>query len=127
MRYADGITTASNLEGNPSSTQSGMIIPKPGSTSIYYLFTVGTDFVPSGGVKNPGFNFYTIDMTRNSGLGEITDGPVNLAIDPISGIDRSSDWSEKVTAVKGNDFNVFWVISFVKDTFYSYKITDTGG
>ncbi len=40
MKYEDG-SFANDLKGNPSSTQSGMIIPKPGSTSIYYLFTVG--------------------------------------------------------------------------------------
>ena len=125
MKYEDG-SDANDLKGNPSSTQSGMIIPKPGSTSIYYLFTVGTDFVPARIIKNPGFNYYTVDMTRNSGLGEITDGPVNLAIDPITSNDRSDDWSEKVTAVKGSDCNVFWVLSFVEDTFYSYKVTDTG-
>jgi gliding motility-associated-like protein len=125
MTYSDG-NPANNLKGNPSSTQSGMIIPKPGSTSIYYLFTVGTDFVSPGGIQNPGFNYYTIDMTKNSGLGEITDGPINLAKDPNTNLDKSDDWSEKVAAVKGFDCNVFWVLSFVKDTFYSYKVTDTG-
>jgi gliding motility-associated-like protein len=125
MTYSDG-NPANNLKGNPSSTQSGMIIPKPGSTSIYYLFTVGTDFVSPGGIPNPGFNYYTIDMTKNSGLGEITDGPINLAKDPNTNLDKSDDWSEKVAAVKGFDCNVFWVLSFVKDTFYSYKVTDTG-
>jgi hypothetical protein len=65
-------------------------------------------------------------MNRNSGFGEITDGPINLAIDPITGIDKSADWSEKVAAVKGSECNIFWVLSFVEDTFYSYKITDTG-
>jgi gliding motility-associated-like protein len=125
MTYSDG-NPANNLKGNPSSTQSGMIIPKPGSTSIYYLFTVGTDFVPPGGIQNPGFNYYTIDMTKNSGLGEITDGPINLAKDPNTNLDKSDDWSEKVAAVKGFDCNVFWVLSFVKDTFYSYKVADTG-
>jgi gliding motility-associated-like protein len=125
MTYSDG-NPANNLKGNPSSTQSGMIIPKPGSTSIYYLFTVGTDFVSPGGIPNPGFNYYTIDMTKNSGLGEITDGPINLAKDPNTNLDKSDDWSEKVAAVKGFDCNVFWVLSFVKDTFYSYKVADTG-
>ncbi|ARV07893.1 hypothetical protein BTO04_14845 [Polaribacter sp. SA4-10] len=125
MTYSDG-SLANNLQGNPSSTQSGMIIPKPGSTAIYYLFTVGTDFVPNGINPNPGFNYYTIDMSKNNSLGEIIDGPVNLAKDPVTNTDNSSGWSEKVTAVKGNDCNVYWVLSFVNDTFYSYKITENG-
>ena len=43
MTYTDD-TPANNLLGNPSATQSGMIIPKPLSTSIYYLFTRGLDY-----------------------------------------------------------------------------------
>ncbi|MBU3011686.1 T9SS type B sorting domain-containing protein [Polaribacter vadi] len=125
MTYSDG-SLANNLKGNPSSTQSGMIIPKPGSTTIYYLFTVGTDFVGSANNPNPGFNFYTIDMSKNSGLGEITRGPTNLAINPNTNTDNSSIWSEKVAAVKGADCNVYWVVSYAGNTFYSYKITDAG-
>lgn len=125
MRYTNG-SLANNLKGNPSSTQSGMIIPKPNSTDIYYLFTVGTDFVPQGVTPNPGFNYYTIDMSKNSGLGEIIDGPVNLAVNPINGVDLSNAWSEKVTSVKAKDCNAFWVLSFVDDTFYAYKIDQNG-
>ncbi len=125
MTYSDG-RLANDLRGNPSSTQSGMIIPKPGSTTIYYLFTVGTDFVPNNVNPNPGFNFYTIDMSRNNGLGEITAGPENLARDSPSGNDLSAFWSEKVAAVKGKDCNVFWVVSFAQNNFFSYKITEAG-
>ena len=39
MNYTDG-TLGNNLLGDPSATQSGMIIPKPLSNDIYYLFTV---------------------------------------------------------------------------------------
>ncbi|WP_397446068.1 T9SS type B sorting domain-containing protein [Polaribacter sp. R77954] len=125
MTYSNG-SLANNLRGNPSSTQSGMIIPKPGSTTIYYLFTVGTDFVGNANDPNPGFNYYTIDMSKNNNLGEIIDGPVNLAIDPSSGSDLSASWSEKVAAVKGKECNVFWVVSFAQNNFFSYKITDAG-
>ncbi|AUC15603.1 hypothetical protein BTO06_10800 [Tenacibaculum sp. SZ-18] len=125
MTFTDG-TPADNLGGNPSSTQSGMIIPKPGSDTIYYLFTVGTDFVPPGISSNPGFNFYTIDMSQDSGLGQIINGPVNLAIDPVSTLDISTVWSEKVTAVKGKDCDTFWVISFAQGNFYSYKVDING-
>ncbi|CAM1344393.1 T9SS type B sorting domain-containing protein [Tenacibaculum amylolyticum] len=125
MLYTDG-TPGNNLKGNPTSTQSGMIIPKPGSDTIYYLFTVGTDFVPPGILPNPGFNYYTIDMAQRGGLGEIIDGPVNLAIDPDTGTDISQFWSEKVAAVKAQECNAFWVISFVQNTFYAYKVTTAG-
>ncbi len=125
MTYTNG-DLANNLEGNPSSTQSGMIIPKPGSSDIYYLFTIGTDFVPPNIIANPGFNYYEVDLSKNSGLGEITNGPINLAIDPLTNFDQSASWSEKVTAVKGKDCNTFWVLSFVNDTFYAYKVNEFG-
>lgn len=48
--YTDGITVwnrnhvpmpnGSGLLGNPSSTQSGIIVPYPGNTDLYYVFTV---------------------------------------------------------------------------------------
>ena len=125
MNYSNG-NPGNNLQGNPSSTQSGMIIPKPESSTIYYLFTVGTDFVGGAGNENPGFNYYTIDISKNNNLGEIIEGPVNLAINPNTNTDLSANWSEKVTAVKGKDCNTFWVISFVQDTFFAYKIDSSG-
>ena len=66
MTYTDN-TLADNLLGNPSATQSGMIIPKPLSTSIYYLFTV-TD-----NNSSTGFNVYTIDMSLKGGNGQLID------------------------------------------------------
>ncbi|WBX70564.1 hypothetical protein [Tenacibaculum retecalamus] len=74
MKYSNG-SLANNLQGNPSSTQSGLIIPNPEDKNIYYIFTVGTDYVGNGSVYpvNPGFNFYTIDISKGND-GEITNG-----------------------------------------------------
>ena len=134
--YTDGSTVydktgsimynAEGLLGDSSSAQSAIIVPKPGSSKIYYLFTVGTDFVTAGIRKNPGFNYYTIDMSKNIGLGEITEGPINLAINPNNNSDLSNSWSEKVAAVKGEDCDTFWVISFVENTFYVHKVSLNG-
>ena len=40
MNFSDGSTSQNQLLGDPSATQSGMIIPKPLSDDIFYLFTV---------------------------------------------------------------------------------------
>ena len=112
MRYSNG-SPANDLLGNPSSTQSALVIPKPSSSTIYYLFTVGTN-------RNRGLNYYTIDVSKNNGLGEIIDGPVDL-----SGT-ASNTWSEKVTAVEGKDCDTFWVISTDINNFYSYKVDKNG-
>ncbi|WP_299835745.1 T9SS type B sorting domain-containing protein [uncultured Tenacibaculum sp.] len=118
MTYSDG-RFAVDLLGNPSSSQSGMIIPKPKSSTIFYLFTVD-DGPSGGGTIGNGLNLYTIDISRNGGLGEVVDGPVRL-----SGA-LSDIWSEKVAAVRGTECDTFWVVSAVNNTFHAYKVDDTG-
>lgn len=120
MKYSDG-RLANNLEGNPSSSQSGLIVPNPDKSNIYYIFTVGTDYVGgnSGLPKNPGFNFYTVDISKGNG-GEIIEGPINLSKG------KDEDWSEKITAVQGSTCKEIWVLSIVEDTFYAYKVDKDG-
>lgn len=120
IRYSDG-TPANNLKGNPSSTQSGLIVPNPENENIYYIFTVGTDLVPSDGSlpENPGFNYYTVDISKGNG-GEIIAGPIDLARG------NSIRWSEKITAVQGEKCNEIWILSITGSTFYAYKIDKNG-
>ncbi len=118
MKYTDG-RLANNLRGDPSSTQSGMIIPKPKSDTIFYLFTV--DDGPNGpSLPAFGLNLYTIDISKNGGTGEIIDGPINIS----SGLEDL--WTEKVAAVRGKECDTFWVISAVDNKFHAFKIDDTG-
>ncbi|REE79809.1 gliding motility-associated-like protein [Lutibacter oceani] len=104
------------LKGDASSSQSAMIIPKPNSTTEYYLFTVGARV--SGGEY--GFYYYTIDMNANGGLGDVTIGPVDL------NEGRAGEWSEKVAAINGEECETFWVISYVSNQFKAYKVTENG-
>ncbi|MBT8316065.1 MAG: hypothetical protein HKP59_00400, partial [Lutibacter sp.] len=124
--YSDGTTVwtkdhtimpgGTGLKGDPSSTQSAMIIPKPGSMTRYYLFTVGSRV--NGG--DYGFDYYTIDMNTNSGLGSVVAGPVDLSEG------RFTEWTEKVAAIKGQECNTYWVLSYVEDEFYAYKVSSSG-
>jgi len=112
MKYSNG-ALASNLYGDPSSTQSALVVPNPADSNIYYIFTVQA----YGG---NGFNYYTIDISKNGGLGEIVSGPINLS----NG--KAASWSEKVTAVQGVDCNTIWILSTVNNQFYAYKIDANG-
>ena len=124
--YSDGNTVwnrnhtpmpnGTGLLGDPSSSQSAMIIPKPGSTTIYYIFTVGAQ--SSGGA---GFNYYELDMTSNGGFGDIVSGPVDLSAGR-----NTASWTEKVAAVKGADCETFWVLSLVGNEFLAYYIDSSG-
>ncbi|WP_111709208.1 T9SS type B sorting domain-containing protein [Lutibacter citreus] len=123
--YSDGTTVwnknhipmpnGRNLKGGSSSSQSAMIIPKPKSSTLYYLFTVG-----SLANENPGFNYYTIDMTKDSGNGDIVQGPIDL------NEGREFEWSEKIAAINGKECETFWVISYVSNEFKAFKITKDG-
>ena len=115
MKFYNG-SLGINLKGNDSSTQSALVVPKPGDINLFYLFTVGS----VNGVNNPGFHYYTIDISKNDGLGEIISESTDLSGSLFQ------DWSEKVTAVAGKDCDTFWVISADKNKFYSYKV-DTNG
>ena len=118
MKYSDG-RLGNTLRGDPSSTQSGMIIPKPKSDTIFYLFTV--DDGPNGpGLPAFGLSLYIIDISKNGGNGEITNGPVSLS----SGLEDR--WTEKVAAVRGKECDTFWVISAVDNQFHAFKIDDKG-
>ncbi|MDV7187333.1 T9SS type B sorting domain-containing protein [Lutibacter sp. TH_r2] len=105
------------LKGHPSSTQSAIIVPHPGNSDLYYIFTVGARV---GQVGEFGFHSYIVNMTLDGGLGDIQGGNTDLS----NGL--NTNWSEKVTSVKGSECNEFWVISLVSNTYYSYKIDLNG-
>lgn len=131
--YSDGITVwdknsnvmpnGKNLKGDPSSTQSAIIVPHPGKNNIYYLFTVGANNYDMDGnliSATEGLQCYTIDMTANGGLGDVIGTPIDLS----NG--QNANWTEKITSVKGVNCNSYWVISLVNNTFVTYKIDSTG-
>lgn len=121
--YTDGILVydkshnimlnGNGLLGDSSSTQSAIIVPKPNTSNIYYIFTV--DAV---GNSN-GFRYSEVDMNLNGGLGAITSNKNILLITPSC---------EKVTAVKKADSSGYWVITHGSgnNSFFAYSVSDTG-
>lgn len=112
--YTDGVTVwnkqhlimvnGTGLAGHPSSTQSAVIVPRPGSISLYYVFTPAVENT-SGGLR-----FSIIDITANGGLGAVTSKNTLLA----------DDVNEKVTAVKHANNTDIWVITKVFNS-YEYR------
>ncbi len=102
------------LLGHQSSTQSAIIVRKPGSLNIYYIFT--TD---QWGVGN-GLNYSELDMTLNGGLGAINS---NKNINLMNG--RTS---ERLTAVQHANGRDFWVLTIkdLTDTSYAFLVTVNG-
>lgn len=124
--YTDGSTiwnknhkvmlNGTGLKGYWSSTNSAIIVPKPGNSNNYYVFTVdGVDF---GGQKN-GINYSEIDMTLDGGLGGVTSIKNVFLIIPTT---------EQLTAIKHPFKNEYWVVSHKWDSneFISYQVSSNG-
>lgn len=131
--YSDGVTAynrnhlvmlnGNDLNGNSSSTNSAIIVPKPGDPNIYYLFTV--DLL---GESN-GLQYSEVDMSLDNGLGGITSNK-NIVLETPT--------TEKITAIRSSSSNDFWVVSqrwinessggtgSTTNEFISFRITDSG-
>jgi hypothetical protein len=94
-------------------TQSAVIIPKPGSDHIYYIFTV------SNHENQSPFYYFTIDMNLANGFGEVIN---------IDTLQSCWDAAEKLTAVYHKNKNDIWVITrkFVNDNFAAFLVTENG-
>ncbi|KAF0196491.1 MAG: hypothetical protein FD166_2446 [Bacteroidetes bacterium] len=105
-----------DLLGHSSSTQSGIIVPKPGTTTQYYIFTV--DAADNGLAS--GLCYSLVDMTLDGGLGDVVPTEKNISLVPLA--------CEKVTAVGHSDGSTFWVITkkWGNADFYAYRITYDG-
>ncbi len=101
------------LLGNSSATQSAVIVKKPGSDIIYYIFT--TSVVSTGG-----FYYSEVNLNLNGGLGDIVLGTKNTNLLPLCG--------ERVTATKHSNGIYTWVITKVTNTnaYYAFLINCNG-
>ncbi|MHA3788536.1 T9SS type B sorting domain-containing protein [Flavobacterium hauense] len=99
------------LSGSDSSTQSGIIIPKPGAPGIYYLFNEAVE---------DGLVYSEIDMSLNNGLGDVTANK-NIVLDAAAK-------AEKLTAVYHADKERIWLISHRagNNEFIAYLISSLG-
>jgi gliding motility-associated-like protein len=116
-------TVTSIVAGGISSTESSVIVPMPGDTNIYYLFTTPAieDWCPimvspaAAGPSN--MSYIKVDMSYNNGTGALV-GP-NVPI-----MDSSTEKLAAVGYCNGN----YWIVGhkFNSDTFYSFKLTSAG-
>ncbi|MBT8307612.1 MAG: T9SS type B sorting domain-containing protein [Maribacter sp.] len=112
------------LYGDPSSTQSAIIVPKPLDPDIFYIFTVDTTISPDD--PDFGLNYSVVDITMNNGYGAITLKNINLL----------SNCSEKVAAVVKNcSDNSIWIVTLATqngndagfmNTYHAFEINSSG-
>ncbi|MDT0688488.1 T9SS type B sorting domain-containing protein [Salegentibacter sp. F188] len=138
--YTDGITVynrnhspmrnGDNLKGNVSSTQSAIVVPRPGNPSRYYIFTVDKpDYYLSAEDPLEGVNYSEVDMTLDSGRGAIIPGRKNIHLvtyNPSDPIENEFKSSEKISAVIGGDCVSYWVVTQFTNKFYSFRVSSEG-
>ncbi|RKE02177.1 T9SS type B sorting domain-containing protein [Marinifilum flexuosum] len=123
--YTDGITVynknhavmanGDGLDGNVSATQSSIIVQQPGSSVLYYIFTVDAH----QNVLRNGLRYSIVDMSMNGGLGQVTTKNVVVFRNEVC---------EKVTAVKHANGTDFWVLTheWGNRRFLAYQLSAAG-
>lgn len=122
--YTDGNTiynrvhsimqNGTGLNGNFSSAQSAIIVPKPGSQNIYYIFTVLNEGLG-------GLSYSEVNMELANGLGAVTNK--NISLIPVT--------TEQISAVAHSNGSNIWVTVHGfgmgnSSTFYSFLVTAQG-
>ncbi|NHM07577.1 T9SS type B sorting domain-containing protein [Flavobacterium sp. CYK-4] len=102
-----------NLKGHSSSTQSAIIVPKPNSNTIYYIFTT------SQVADIDGICYSEVDITLNGGLGDVN---------AVKNVQLYSPTCEKICAVKNFADNSYWVVThgFENNSFLAFKVDSSG-
>jgi hypothetical protein len=120
--YTDGITVynqmhavmnnGTGLNGNSSTTQSAIIVKKPASTNIYYIFTQEA----TAGAN--GLSYSEVDMSLAAGMGSVT----------VKNYSLYTPSCEKITAIRHCNGVDTWVVShdWGSNNFRTYLITAAG-
>ncbi len=122
--------------------QSTLIVPKPNSATIYYIFTINQGCHDAGYY---GFFYSVVDMCLNNGNGDIVPGKKNIPLlnhqgDPIQSDDYNhterSILEARLTSTHNNDDTKIWVTFLVRfgqtsgylsDRYaYNYLVSDNG-
>ncbi|MFH0867082.1 MAG: hypothetical protein V1904_12875 [Bacteroidota bacterium] len=106
-----------NLLGNYSSTQAALIVPLPGTSRYFYVFTTD-DFCEDN--LQYGFRYSIVDICQDNGFGDIMIDKKNIKLlDTVA---------EKLTAVSHANGIDYWIIThkYYSDAFYSYHLSSIG-
>jgi len=113
------------LAAEINNTQTSIIIPKPNSEEIYYIFTTRVYGTTSNPFFSSGVYYSEIEVSNQHPLGSVT----------IKNIKLISSSSEKITAIHDWENNIIKVLAFAstssnaddpKDTFFIFNVTENG-
>lgn len=100
------------LLGHQSSTQSALILRKPGSVTEYFIFTTDS------GTSTNGLRYSVVDMSLAAGMGSVT----------VKNILLHAPSSERLAATRHCDGKDIWILSHVYNSnmFKAYLLTSSG-
>jgi len=103
-----------NTAGCSSSMQSSVIVKRPGSENIYYVFT--TDCYENSFAN--GLSYSIVDMSLDGGLGDVV----------VKGEILVPHTTESLTAALHANEKDYWIITHKvsSDTFFAYQLTNAG-
>jgi gliding motility-associated-like protein len=109
------MANGANLGGHQSSSQGTIAVLNPANAQQYYVFALdAAENQLVGGLK-----YNLVDMTRQSGLGEVINRRVQVS---------SVQLTEKMTTVPHANGRDTWVLvhGWLTNTFYAYLLTPSG-
>jgi hypothetical protein len=119
-RTFDTLQYAPSLDGDLGVTQSCIILPQPGNSNLYYIFTVDVlAYLPSNTYETKGLEYSVVDMSLNNGYGNGTSQWKIPLLSPVC---------QKLTAVYHKNGKDVWIIThkWDSDEFYSFLLDSTG-
>jgi PKD repeat protein len=105
------MANGNNLLGDVSSSQGSIVVKQPGSSILYYVFTLG-------GFGSGALNYSIVDMSLAAGLGSVT----------VKNFSLVANLSEKMTSVKHCNGTDFWIVVHdnFPNNFRAYLLTASG-
>lgn len=112
MPNGNGLLSGSST----SSTQGVLIVPFPGKSNQYYVFTV--DETNNGGAN--GFRYSIVDVNLNNGLGDVVSSQKNMLI--------QTNATERMSVTINGNGNGYWIVIHERNNraFKAYEVTASG-
>lgn len=96
-RNENAMPNGRGIKGNKNTAQGNIIVPKPGSSSVFYVFSVDQY------TTNNGIFYSEVDMSLNGGLGDVVSGRKDVSA-------YNGSVTEKLTATVHCNGTDYWVV-----------------
>lgn len=117
-RFHQRMPNGFSLKGSYTTSQSAIIVPKPGNPDLFYIFTADAGRYADENVE--GVHYTLVSLCEQNGLGDVlTSSKNNLLLQPSA---------EKLSAVLHANGTDVWVVSHTSttDEVYVWLVTEAG-